>query len=46
MSEVLMDAISRLENEADTTPSWGDEWDHGWDNDGGRNWHKYWNNSW
>lgn len=43
MSEVLNDAIERISMEADNN-AWQDEWSKLWDQSGGANWHKYWNN--
>jgi len=48
MSDVLNEAVTRIENDdsqGEWSDTWSDKWDHGWDNEGGRNWHKYWNDS-
>lgn len=45
MSEVLMDAVERIEEESHATPSWDNEWNKTWDQTGGANWHNYWNNN-
>jgi len=45
MSEVLLDAIQRIDEESNAATSWDNEWDKTWDQSGGSNWHKYWNNN-
>lgn len=45
MSDVLQDAIDRIENENDNQASWDDTWSKLWNQTGGSNWHKYWNQS-
>lgn len=44
MSEVLQEAVNRIDNESTYGSAWEDEWSKLWDQSGGANWHKYWNN--
>lgn len=45
MSAVLEDAVKRIDAETSDNASWDNEWSKMWDQSGGANWHKYWNNN-